>query len=85
MKARSLDTWAFSGTVYKFDHEYDVADELLAKFPHKWKVTSELKTDVKTSASADGLDGLTPEMKKKINEFFEQKTDVLHERKRKKK
>jgi hypothetical protein len=46
MKAISLDSWACGGMTFKFQKEYDVSEELVMKFPNKWKVTSELKTDI---------------------------------------
>ena len=46
MKAVSLDSWAFDGKVFKFQKEYDISDDLFKRFPSKWKVTSELKTEI---------------------------------------
>lgn len=46
MKAISLDSWSANGIRYSFEQEYEITQELLDRFPHKWKVTSEIKTSV---------------------------------------
>ena len=53
MKAISLDSWSSGGVVFKFNKEYESEEELFKKHPNKWKITSELKTEIKMETGVE--------------------------------